>query len=365
MRCFWSHADVSALLRDRRLGRAAAARAVADRLPAFASVERYSLLELEPPEHTALRRLVNRAFVSRSIAPLAPGIEKRAHELIDAILANGSPCDLLRSFATPIPVETIAGLLGVPTEDAPRLLAWSHAICAMYRTPRSEQAEAEAERAAAEFDAYLRKAIASRRGGASGGLLGAIVNGPDAPCDDEIVSTAILLLNAGHEATVHQIGNAVAAILTAAPDASERADWLGPERLEATIEETLRFDPPLHLFTRTAHEPIGWHCADGSEVRIDRGEEIGLLLGAANHDPRRYKRPDRFDPRRFEGTASPDHTSFGGGIHFCLGAPLARMELRIAIHVLFERLPGLALADEPRRANTYHFSGYESLPVRW
>ena len=365
IRCFAAHADVSALLRDRRLARPGPPPGQAEAWPNLAAAERHSLLEIEPPEHTLLRRLVNRAFVSRAIDALAPGIERRAHELVDAIEREGPGADLLPLYATPIPVETIARLLGVPVEDASRLLDWSHRMVAIYQFDPTDGTRRDADRAAAEFIAYLRDHIERRRREPRDDLLGRMceaAEGDDTLSDAQIVSTAILLLNAGHEATVHQIGNAVATILLAERDGLARAAWLeSDDTVARTVEEAMRHDPPLHLFTRVAREGIEWTSADGATARIAQGEEIGLLLGAAGRDPRRFADPGRFDPAR----ESLDHVAFGGGIHFCIGAPLARLEMRIALRVLFRRLPTLRVVGTPKRADAFHFHGYEALPVAW
>lgn len=358
-RCFHAHADVAALLRDGRFGRPAepsVPRAPREGLATFDAIDALSLLELEPPRHTRLRGRVNRAFVGRTIAALVPFVERRAHELIDAF--DGS-VDLLAAYAAPLPVETIALHLGVPREDAGDLLAWSHAMVAMYQFDVDDAVRSEAERASAEFAAYLRERIAERRARPDEGLLSALAAPSDDPlADDEIVATAVLLLNAGHEASVHQVGNAVHALLT---HPQPHGWWADAKRVERTVEEAMRFDAPLHLFTRTAYEDVDWTDADGRAVRIWRGERVGLLLGAANRDPRRYERPDAFDPAR----GKPDHVAFGGGIHFCVGAPLARAEMRVMLRVLFERLPTLRLAGEPSYADTFHFHGLERLDVAW
>ena len=279
--------------------------------------------------------------------------------------AAGPGVDLLPAYATPLPVETIARLLGVPVEDAPRLLDWSHRMVAIYQFDPTDEVRRDADGAAAAFIAYLEEHIADRRRSPRDDLLGAMCTAADGDAllsTAQIVSTAILLLNAGHEATVHQIGNAVAAILAAEASGLRREAWLSDDDAVArTVEEAMRFDPPLHLFTRVATERIDWRDADGVAVLIGRGEEIGLLLGAAGRDPRRFHSPDRFDPAR----RPVDHAAFGGGIHFCIGAPLARLEMRIALRVLFGRLPALRIVGAPRRADAFHFHGFEALPVAW
>ena len=362
--CFASHADVSALLRDRRFGRQLDERERRTTLKCFDRVEQHSLLELEPPEHTRLRRLVNRAFVSRRIEALAPLIERRAHELIDSMEQHDAPCNLLEAYATPLPVEMIATLLGVPLERTSDLLAWSHKMVAMYQFDRTAEKEAAADQAAAEFSDMLRGVIAERRRIATDDLLSAMVQAADESdlSDDEIVSTAILLLNAGHEATVHQVGNAVKAFLYDTSGPFDAWYWTGDaERLERAVEEAMRFDAPLHMFTRYVLEDVLWTASDGSQVPLSRGDTIGLMLGAANRDPKHFDQPNVFDPTR----ERIDHVAFGGGIHFCLGAPLARLEMRIALRVLFERLPQLRIVEMPRYADAYHFHGLERLMVEW
>ena len=351
--CAASFADVDALFRDRRFGREPP-----DPLPVpehtrpFFDLDRLSMLEREPPAHTRLRRLVNRAFVSRAIARLEPGIAALAHALIDR-LPEDRAFDLLAGFAEPIPVRVIAELLGVPPDDAHALRDWSHRMVAMYRLDRSRAQEDAAVAATRDFSAYLVRHIALRRQSPRNDLLSLLASaGPDRLSEDEAVANAILLLNAGHEATVHAIGNAVAAILASGLDPVKL--FATQESTAATVEEALRFEPPLHLFTRFA---LGSVAFAGTELAA--GERIGLLIGAANRDPAAFPNPDRFDPSR-PGVA---HVAFGGGLHFCLGAPLARMELRIALPALFGRHPGLRLAERPIVSDRYHFRGYGALRV--
>jgi len=357
--CFAGHAAVSALLRDRRFGRDVLHVAGRDELgwpeppphlAPFTDLERWSMLDLEPPEHTRLRGLVNRAFVSREVERLAPRIAALSHALIDRFPAG--EVDLLPAFATPIPLTVIAELLGVPTGRAPALLAWSHAMVAMYQFGRDAAVEAAAVAASEAFAGFLLELIGERRRAPQDDLLSRLVtveSGGERLSDAEIVSTAVLLLNAGHEATVHALGNAVKVLLETGvrPTAANAA---------GVVEEALRFDPPLHLFTRYALQDLDY---DGIALR--RGDKVGLLLGAANRDPARFAAPDVFRPDR-----SPNpHVAFGGGIHFCLGAPLARLEMQIALPILFERLPGLRLAKPPRYRDSYHFHGLEDLVVGW
>lgn len=363
--CFARHDDVSALLRDRRFGRQvlhvmSRAELGWPELPAhlapFAAYERHALLELEPPEHTRMRALVNRPFLTRVTEALRAPVAGVAHRCIDAFAANGR-CELLADFATPLPVAVICELLGMPVSDAGRLLGWSHDIVAMYQARRDEAVEHRAARAAAEFAAHVRGLLAARRSAPAGDLLTALLaseSDGDRLSEDELVSTAMLFLIAGHEATVHGIGNGIKALLEQRVDPA--LAFAGPEAAARTAEEVLRFDTPLHLFTRHALEDCEF-----AGVRLRRGERIGLLLGAANHDPARFDGAHEFRPAR-----SPNpHVSFGGGIHFCVGAPLARLELQVALPVLFARLPRLALARAPRYRDSYHFRGLEALELVW
>ncbi len=361
-RCYANHADVSALLRDRRFGRQILHVMTREELgwpepPAhlqrFEAVERYSLLSLEPPDHTRLRTLVNRAFVSRAIERLEPAIERLCHELIDGF--GRGPVDLISAYGEVIPVTVIADLIGVPRDRCPDLLAWSHAMVRMYQFGRTEALERAADDASAAFDEALRALIAERRRQPADDLVSHLIAAESAEgrlTEDEMVSTLILLLNAGHEATVHVIGNGVLALLAHGADLSAFTDQ---ERADAAVEEVLRFDTPLHMFTRHALEDVQLH---GETIR--RGEEIGLLLGAANRDPTVYSNPGSLRLDRREAM----HVSFGGGIHFCIGAPLARLEIAIALKVLFQRLPDLTLAEPPRFKDVYHFRGVERLMVR-
>ncbi|MXU66159.1 cytochrome P450 [Oceanomicrobium pacificus] len=347
---------VNALLRDRRFGRempADLAEPVPERLAPFYAVDALSMLEREPPEHTRLRRLVTRAFTPRRIEALAPFIAARAHELVDAF--PDGPFDLLPAFATQIPIDVITTLLGVPGDRSADLLAWSHAMVKMYQPDRSRAEEDAAVTATLDFVAYLEALIADRRAAPGDDLLSELIAAEaegDRLSAEELTSTCILLLNAGHEATVHAIGNAVAGILSRG-DAPGRL-FATPEATAATVEETLRHDPPLHLFTRIA---LGDIEVEGH--RFARGDRVGLLLGAANRDPARWTDPAQFEPSRH----ATGQLAFGAGLHFCIGAPLARLELATALPILFARCPDLRLAAPPTYADSWHFHGLTALTV--
>ena len=260
---------------------------------------------MEPPEHTRLRNLVNRAFVSRQVEKLGPRIAALADARIDAIAAYGA-ADLIEAFATPIPVAVIADLLGVPRALGPQLLDWSHRMVAMYQFGVTRAVEESAAAAAAEFADFMRGYARARRVDLGDDLISQLLIAESEEgrlSEDELVAACILLLNAGHEATVHAIGNAVKTILERGLD--PRTIFADGKATAAAVEELLRLDAPLHLFTRYALEDV-----EVSGVRLRKGEKVGFLLGAANRDPARFPDPDAFDPAR---DPNP-HVAFGAGI---------------------------------------------------
>ncbi|OWV67999.1 cytochrome [Rhizobium sp. R339] len=362
---FTGYDHVNGLLRDRRFGRQIlhiASReeiGLAEPSPHLASFdlsERYSLLELEPPEHTRLRTLVNRAFVSRHVEKMKPELVELANRLIDGF-ADRREVELLSAFADIIPVTMIARMIGIPEEMGPQLLAWSHAYVRMYMFGRTREQEDEAERAAKEFSDYVRTVIAERRAEPRDDLLTHMIHTEHKGqylTEEELISTTIVLLNAGHEATVHQIGNSVRTILDSGTDPAIL--FRDEATTERTVEETLRICAPVHIFQRWALEP-----AEIDGVSFKRGDKVSLILAAANLDPAKFTDPLAFRPDRSEAA----NLSFGAGIHFCIGAPLARLELNVVLPILFERLPGLRLAKTPVVKDVYHFHGLDRLDLRW
>lgn len=350
--CTPNAAACNAIFRDRRFGRevpAELAPQIPSHLAPFYAVEAHSMLELEPPRHTRLRGLVLRAFTSRRIAGLAPEIAALSHQLIDAFPEG--EFDLLRHFGQKLPVIIIARLLGVPEEMSDDLLHWSNAMVGMYMAGRTRAREDAAVAATEAFVAFMRGYVEERRARPADDLITSLIEAEEAGerlTTDELITTCILLLNAGHEATVHTIGNGVKALL----EHRSPASVLTPGAVEAAVEEILRFDPALHMFTRWVYEDV-----EVMGHRFTRGDQVALLLGAANRDPGQWEDAGRFDPAR---PVRP-HASFGAGLHFCVGAPLARLELQIALPILFARLPGLRLAAPPRYKDVYHFHGLEAL----
>ena len=347
--CTGSAAAVNAIFRDRRFGRESPTPLnIPDHLKPFYAVEAHSMLELEPPRHTRLRSLVLRAFTSRRIAALQPEIAALSHQLIDAFPAG--EFDLLPHFAARLPVVIIARLLGVPEEMSDDLLKWSNAMVGMYMAGRDRARQDRAVEATGAFVAFLRAYIDERRARPADDLITHLIAAEaegDRLTTDELISTCILLLNAGHEATVHTIGNGVKTLM----ETGTQAALANPE---LAVEEILRFDPALHMFTRWAYEDV-----EVMGHTFHRGDQVALLLGAANRDPGVWDNPARFDPRRI---VKPNAT-FGAGLHFCVGAPLARLELQTALPILFDRLPALKLAEPPLYADVYHFHGLKRLAV--
>lgn len=348
MACAVSHRAVTAILRDRRLGREIPpekATPVPAHLEPFYAIEAHSMLELEPPRHTRLRGLVLRAFTSRRIAAFGPEVTALAHQLVDAFPSG--PFDLLDAFARPIPVIIVARLLGVPEDRADDLLTWSNDMVAMYQARRTPRIEARAVASTLAFRDFITAHIETRRRAPADDLISQLIaaEAQDGKLStDELITTCILLLNAGHEATVHTIGNGVRLMLERGITGID----------EDGVEELIRLDPPLHMFTRWVYEDVTLFDHD-----FRRGDQIACLLAAANRDPEAYADPGAYQPLR----GGPANTSFGGGIHFCVGAPLARLELVNALRVLLSRCPGLRLAEAPQFANVYHFHGLEKLMV--
>lgn len=350
----FTHTAVQAIFRDRRFGREVPAE-LATKGPAhlapFLLTEAHSLLDAEPPRHTRLRKLILRAFTSRAITALSKDIETLCHQLIDDF--PNQPFDLLDAYCTQVPLITICRLLGVPEDIAPQLLMWSHDIVAMYQANRTVETEHRAAAAAAAFTRFLHTYIDQRRSDPRDDLITRLIAAEEegeSLSTDELIGTCILLLNAGHEATVHSLGNGVKTML----QQGWTYTWLAPDGLDCLVEEILRHDPPLHMFTRYAYEEI-----ELFGHRFQRGDQVALLLGSANRDPKAFPDPDLFDPTR----AIKTNTTFGGGLHFCVGAPLARLEMKIALPILFERCPNLKLAAPPEYSNTYHFHGLTQLMV--
>jgi cytochrome P450 len=355
------HSACDTLLRSRSLGRIWRDREPAELFPAFNLLHQNSILENEPPTHTRLRRLVAGAFGRGHVERMRPWVERLTTDLVAQLgeeLADGGRADLIATVAEPLPVEVIGELLGVPTVDRHLLRPWSNAIVKMYEYGLGQPGRLAAEAASAEFVGYLRGLVAERRAHPHpNDLVSDLIaasDGADRLSADEIVGTCVLLLMAGHEATVNVLGNGLNAML-GGEGGPWRAVVADPALVPGATEEMIRFDSSLQLFERTATADV--QIAD---TLIPAGQKIAALLGAANRDPAVFADPDVFDPFR-----SPNpHLGFGAGIHFCLGAPLARVEVQSALAALRTGLPGLALAAVPQRRPEFVIRGLDALPVQ-
>lgn len=345
------HEDISAVLRDRRFGRSALHRYSRDELgwpppdpqqAAFDAFNGNHLLDSEPPKHTRLRGLVQLAFTPRRVEALQDRIEALLARQL-AALTLGGPFDLVSAYAEPLPVTVIAELLGVPEEERHHLRPWSAAIVKLYEPAPTPEDQAHAERAVTDFSALLRDLTRARRAQPRDDLITALAGVQaqgDRLTEQELVDTCILLLNAGHEASVNGLTAGVLALLrrpqhwAALVDAAPHPESLGTFR--TAVEELLRFDTPLPLFERIALEPLTLH---GAALRP--GERVALLYASGNRDPQRFGRPDELNLSR---DPNP-HLTFGLGIHYCLGAPLARLELALSLRALCRALPTLRLHD--------------------
>lgn len=312
-----------------------------------------SLLVTDPPEHARLRRLVSRAFTPRAI----DGLRHRIHEITSALLddlGDDIQCDLAANYASQIPIEVIAEMLGIPRDEIPILYAFADpGIKLLSNTAVSWNDFQTATAALREFEHYIAAHIERlRAGGADDSILAAVLQ--DSGLNDfEVRMFAGLLLGAGFITTAHALSNAVVA-LVGHPDQLARLQ-AHPEGWPNAVEESLRYDSVIQLAVRVATETLQ---LDGHTVR--QGAAIFLLVGGANRDPAIFERPDEFDTARAN---SRDHIGFGTGIHVCLGAPLARMELHIGLQTLFERFPQLALAGEPTLNDSTLLHGIKHLPV--
>jgi len=357
------HADVSALLRDRRLGRTYQHRfthedfgrtAPPPEHEPFHVLNDHGMLDLEPPDHTRIRRLVSKAFTPRTVERLRPYVEGLAGELVDRLVEAGGG-DLLTDVAEPLPVSVIAEMLGVPESERAPLRPWSADICGMYELNPSEEVARKAVRASVEFTEYLRGLIEARRKEPGDDLISGLIAAHDEGdrlTEQEMISTCVLLLNAGHEATVNATVNGWWALFRHPGQlAALRADHA---LIPTAVEELMRYDTPLQLFERWVLDDIE---IDGTTV--PRGAEIAMLFGSANRDAAVFEDPDTLDLSRAENP----HISFSAGIHYCIGAPLARIELAASMSALLTKAPGLRLAGEPVRKPNFVIRGLEGLRV--
>jgi pimeloyl-[acyl-carrier protein] synthase len=350
--------DVASVLRDPRFVKEPIAAAVAARLGSVTPAAPLSMLDRDPPDHTRLRSLVSKAFTPRMVELLRPRIQGIVDGLLDRV-ASAHSMDLIEDFAYPLPVVVICELLGVPVEDQERFRGWgldiARGLDAILLPPDSEVAQRSAASRRA-LTQYFRELIAERRTAPRADLLSGLIAAEergDTLSEEELLATCTLLLIAGHETTVNLVGNGTLALLRH-PDQRRRLRE-NPELIGSAVEELLRYDGPVQRTARIPSEDV----VIGGRT-IGKGEMVLPFIGAADRDPAHFPLPDRLDITR----ADNRHIAFGWGIHFCLGAPLARVEGQIAINTLVQRLPKLALATEvPEYRQSLTLRGLAALPV--
>lgn len=354
-----THSDANAVLRNRALGRIFTPKEPAEIWETFNWLHADSILDSEPPKHTRLRSLVMKAFNPKKIESMRPDVERITKTLLDEIdrkLEKDNQFDLIADFAEPLPVKIIAAMLGFPDEDEHLLRPWSQSIVKMYEVDPSESAKLEAQQAATEFAEYVYNLMVERKKNPGSDLITdlALVEEDGQRLNaHELIATCVLLLNAGHEASVNGFGNGFVAALEC-EDQMEKLRTRPRDIAATAIDEFLRFDAPLHLFERTATQDTE---VGGVEIRA--GQKIAALLGSANRDASVFEKPDQLD---LERDPNP-HIGFGAGIHFCIGAPLARMEMTTSLPMLMEKYPDIRLDAKPTRRPTFVLRGYETIPV--
>jgi len=351
------HGDANDVFRNKSLGRIFAPKTPEFEWEIFNWLHADSILDSEPPKHTRLRSLVAKAFNRQKIEGMRPSVERITHKLLDAIdekVKSGASFDLIADYAEPLPVKIIADLLGFPESDEHLLRPWSQAIVKMYEVNPTLQYQADAKKAGHEFAEYVRGLAEQRKKTPGQDLISELAtveeNGEKLNMQ-ELVATCVLLLNAGHEASVNAFGNGMVAVLER-PDQTKLLREKPRELTSTALEEFMRFDAPLHLFERTAtaDTQIGG-------VEVKQGQKIAALIGSANRDDSIFSSAESMDVTR---DPNP-HIGFGAGIHFCLGAPLARLEMSVSLPALWEKYPEMQLSAKPVRRPTFVLRGYENV----
>jgi cytochrome P450 len=363
---FTRYDDCVALLKDNRLGREILNYMSREELgwpepdpqvEPLAELNRGWMLFRDPPTHTRLRMLVHKAFTPRMVEQLRERIQAVTDGLLDAVRAKGT-MDIVSDLAVPLPVVVIAEMLGVPESDREAFRGWSRDLAETLELTESPEVYIRGAKATVAFSEYLRGLANERRKSPKDDLITALVEAEeqgDKLTEQELISTCILLLVAGHETTTNLIGNGTLALLRNREQLEKlRAD---PTLAKTAVEELLRYDSPVQMTSRTALEDMEF-----KGITFPQGSQVSMMLGAGNHDPEQFTNPDKLDITREHNP----HLSFGNGIHYCLGAPLARLEGQIALNTLLRRMPRLELADEnPIYRNTYVLRGLRALPVRF
>ena len=353
------HSDANDVFRNKSLGRIFTDKSPEFEWETFNWLHSDSILDSEPPKHTRLRSLVAKAFNRNKIEGMRPAVERITQQLLDVLdekVKSGETFDLIADYAEPLPVKIIADLLGFPESEEHLLRPWSQSIVKMYEVNPSEQYQMEAKKAAAEFAEYVRSLAEHRKKNPGQDLitdLAMVEENGEKLNSHELVATCVLLLNAGHEASVNAFGNGMVAALER-PKQAELLRKNSRAITDTALEEFMRFDAPLHLFERTATVDT-----ELGGVKIEKGQKIAALIGSANRDSSVFERADEMDLTR---DPNP-HIGFGAGIHFCLGAPLARLEMSVSLPALWEKYPNMQLDGNPVRRPTFVLRGYESVLI--
>ena len=365
---FWvltRYADAASAFQDARFSRAQGLQSGYHRLPenertlarpaydVMAKMMTYS----DPPYHTRLRGLVQKAFTPRAVEQMEPHIQQIVDELLDAGEAKGL-MEVMRDLAYPLPIIVIAEMLGLPTEDRAQFKQWSDDLFAIMGVVRhAPELMQKAAESAGQITDYINQLSEQRRQKPKDDLLSGLVAAEDEGSrltHEELVANVVMLLAAGHETTTNLIGNGILALLRH-PEEMEKL-VKNPDLITSTIEEIMRYDNPVQIVYRSVTEDVEM---DGK--RIEKGQIVNLVVGSANRDPAHFSDPDHFDITRHEGR----HVGLGLGIHFCLGAPLARLEGRIAINTLLPRFPQLELSTDKLQWHEHPtFRGVKELPVK-
>ena len=352
-----THRDANEVLRNKGLGRIYQDRVPESEWQVFNWLHSDSILDSEPPKHTRLRGLVLKAFNRNRIESLRPEIARITDSLLDEISNKGGVFDLISDYAEPLPVKVIALLLGFPPEDEHLLRPWSQAIVKMYEVNPPLEHQREAQKAAQEFADYVHTLMEKRKQVPQNDLITELTQvheAGDRLSTHELIATCVLLLNAGHEASVNGFGNGMVSLLQ--NETQKNLLFANPDQhSETAVEEFLRYDSPLQYFERTATSDI-----EISGVAIKQGQKIVSLLGSANRDEAVFANSNAFDVTRHPNP----HIGFGAGIHFCIGAPLARLEMSVSLPALLKRFPSLSLAQDPIRRETFSLRGYEKVLVK-
>jgi cytochrome P450 len=357
------HADCSSIIRDPRLS----ARRVGTVLLALpperqadfaelASMLSLWLLFLDAPEHSRLRKLMNKGFSPAVAEGLRPQIESIVEQMLGT-MRHASEADILREVAYPLPVRVIAEMLGVPETLHEHFIQWSDAIAAFFGNPQRTVLQTEAaQEAVVALTEFFRAAVAERRRQRGGDLISLLLNieeDGEVLTEEELYAQCVMLLFGGHETTRNLIGNGMYTLLRHPQEMAELHE--NPELIRTAVEELLRYESPIQFVGRVAREEM-----EICGVRVRRGETVVFMLGAANRDPHQFKDPDRLNLKRLNNP----HLAFGAGAHFCIGNQLARLESQIAILRMVQQFPRMRLADQPLEwAPNYAFRGLKALPV--